>query len=219
MTQSAIRVMIVDDHAMVRESLSRALTSQEDMVVVGATGNTEDAVKLADRLRPKVVLLDICMTGRGTFEVARELQALGDGLRVVLLSGFLADVFISQCLKLRLSGYLLKGESLEFLSESIRRVAGGETAYSPEVEERLVFDEGQQRFVARSESELGLLTGRQVEVLRHLACGQSVKEIAKMMHLSQKSVDSHKYRIMNKLGIHDRVELARFAIREGLMVP
>ncbi len=215
----AIRILLVDDHMMVRESLALALSQQPDLEVVGTTGDSSEAVALAAELHPKIVLMDVSLRGRGTFEIARELLALGDGLRVALLTGFLADVFVSQTLKLRLSGYLLKNEPLSFLVESLHRIAGGETAWSADVESRLVFDETRQRFVARCESDLGLLTGRQVEVLRHLACGQSVKEIAREMHLSQKSVDSHKYRIMNKLGIHDRVELARFAIREGLMVP
>lgn len=214
-----IKVLIVDDHVMVCESLSQSLNGLPDVEVVGTAVDSETALQLAAEKHPKVVLLDICLTGRGTFELARALLALGGGLRVVLLSGFMADVFIAQSLKLRLSGYILKGESVEFLADALRKVASGETVYSPEVESRVVFDSAQQRFVAKYESDLGTLTGRQIEVLRHLACGQSVKEIAKMMHLSQKSVDSHKYRIMNKLGIHDRVELARFAIREGLLVP
>lgn len=214
-----IKVLIVDDHVMVSESLKQSLNSQAGIEVIGTAVDSEVALQLATDQRPKIVLLDICLTGRGTFELARALLSLGGGLRVVLLSGFMADVFIAQSLKLRLSGYILKGESVEFLADAIRRVAAGETVYSPEVEARVVFDSDQQRFVAKYESELSSLTGRQIEVLRHLACGQSVKEIAKVMHLSQKSVDSHKYRIMNKLGIHDRVELARFAIREGLLVP
>lgn len=219
MSDSPINILLVDDHAMVLDALAHALQQNPDIRVVGTAANSDEALQKAAELRPKIVLLDICIPGRGAFEVARELLALGGGLRVLLLSGFLADVFIAQTLKLRLSGYILKGDPMATLVAAIRRVSEGETVYSPEVESRVIFDPVQQRFVARYESDLGMLTPRQVEVLRHLACGQSVKEIAKMMHLSQKSVDSHKYRIMNKLGIHDRVELARFAIREGLMVP
>lgn len=215
----SIKVLIVDDHAMFRESLASSLAACRDIEVVGTAADGETALRLAADLNPKVVLLDICIGDFSTFESARKLLALGRGLRVLLLSGFLADIFLAQSLKLRLSGYVLKGESVEFLANAIRQVAGGETVYSSAVESRLVFDSTKQRFVAKYDSDLSSLTGRQLEVLRHLACGLSVKEIANQMHLSQKSVDSHKYRIMNKLGIHDRVELARFAIREGLLVP
>lgn len=218
-SEHSIPIMLVDDQSMVLEALKEALGSQPDFQVVGTAIECNEALEIAQSRKPKVVLLDLCIPGRGAFELAKDLVALGNGLRVIILSGFLADVFIAQSLKLRLAGYILKGESIQFLCDAVRRVASGETVYSPEVESRVIFDPSTHRFVARYESDLGTLTPRQVEVLRHLACGQSVKEIAKMMHLSQKSVDSHKYRIMNKLGIHDRVELARFAIREGLMVP
>ena len=108
---------------------------------------------------------------------------------------------------------------MQNLSDAILRAVAGESSFSPEVLERLNFNQETKRYSLKVESSLSTLTGRQVEVLRHLARGESVKEIARLMHLSHKSVDSHKYRIMNKLGIHDRVELARFAIREGLLTP
>ncbi len=219
MNQPPIPVLLVDDHLVLLESLSRTLAEYPGIQVVGIARTSEEALEQTKLHRPKVVLMDICIPGRGAFETARELQLLGGGLRILLLTGYLADVFLTQSLRMRLSGYLLKEESVDFIAEGIRRVAMGETVYSPKVESRLVFDRATQRFVAKSESDLAGLTSRQIEVLRHLSCGQSVKEIAAMMQLSQKSVDSHKYRIMNKLGIHDRVELARFAIREGLMVP
>jgi DNA-binding NarL/FixJ family response regulator len=113
----------------------------------------------------------------------------------------------------------LKGEPIHNLAEAFLRAAAGEKTFSPAVAERLNYDPQTKRYSVKSETPLSSLTGRQLEVLRHLARGESVKEIARQMHLSQKSIDSHKYRIMNKLGIHDRVELARFAIREGLSNP
>lgn len=219
MSSSDISILIADDHEMVRDGLVAALNQQPGLQIVGTAHTTIEAVEQAKKLKPRVILLDICMPGDGVFEAVREIQSLGTGAKILIVSGFMADVFISQVLKLRMSGYILKGDPLPFLVEAIQRVVGGETVFSRQIEERVIFDPQQHRFVARYESDLSMLTGRQLEVLRHLASGQSVKEIAKLMHLSQKSVDSHKYRIMNKLGIHDRVELARFAIREGLMVP
>jgi len=219
MSESDITILIADDHEMFLEGLTAGLHAFPGLQVVGVARSTSEAIAQARVLRPRIVLLDICMPGDGVFEAVREIQNLAIGAKQLLISGFMADVFISQVLKLRMSGYILKGDSLAFLAEALTKVVGGETVFSKMIEERVVFDPQQHRFVARYESDLAMLTGRQLEVLRHLASGQSVKEIAKLMHLSQKSVDSHKYRIMNKLGIHDRVELSRFAIREGLMVP
>ena len=217
MGETPITLLLVDDHEMVVEALKSSLDQQSGLQVIDTCNNSDDAVRMASELRPNVVLLDICIPGRGAFEAARDILALGIGTRVLLVSGFLADVFIAQALKLRLGGYVLKGESISFLADAVRRVSAGETVFSKDVENRVVFDPQQQKFVARYESDLSMLTGRQLEVLRHLACGQSVKEIAKVMHLSQKSVDSHKYRIMKVIGASDRVDLTRWAIREGLI--
>jgi DNA-binding NarL/FixJ family response regulator len=153
------------------------------------------------------------------FDAAEDIWARCPESHLMLLSGFLADIFLEQALKHGFSGYVMKGEPFKQLATAIEAVAAGEWVFSPDVAERLIFNQQSNEYAVRHESDLSALTARQLEVLRHLACGQSVKEISQMMHLSQKSVDSHKYRIMNKLGIHDRVLLARFAIREGLMVP
>ncbi len=163
--------------------------------------------------------MDVNLPGRGTFDAAEAVLSESPELRIILLTDQLADIFVGQAMRIRAAGYLLKNENFDRLCQVIERAVEGETYLSPEVKERVYFDPTEARYLPRIESDLTLLTTRQLEVLRHLARGDSVKEIAKQMHLSQKSVDSHKYRIMSKLGIHDRVELARFAIREGLMLP
>jgi len=219
MDVAPIRVLLVDDHQMLLESLSQCLEKQPSIRVVGTARTSDDLLKCVRETKPQVVVMDLNLPGRGAFDAVSDLRHDFPTVKVLFLSGFLADVFVTQALRLRVGGYLLKGVPVKTLVDAIQKVAAGQTVYSPEIEERVIFDPALRRYVSQNESDLSTLTARQLEVLRHLARGESVKDIAKQMYLSQKSVDSHKYRIMNKLGIHDRVELARFAIREGLMVP
>jgi DNA-binding NarL/FixJ family response regulator len=214
-----IRVVIVDDHEMVLQSLCSCLEQHPSIQVVGTARTSDEVEQLVREANPHVVLMDLQLPGRGAFDAVADLREQNPSVKVLFLTGFLADVFVAQALRLQVEGYLMKGVSIGSLVNAIERVAAGETVYGQEVENRITFDPVSRRIVAKYECDLATLTGRQLEVLRHLARGESVKEIAREMQLSQKSVDSHKYRIMNKLGIHDRVELARFAIREGLMVP
>lgn len=214
-----IRVVLGDEHLLLMEALRDRLETDPAIGVVGIATDCDQLVKIAMEERPDLLILDVNLPGAGTFDAAEQIIAALPKTRLLVLSGYLADIFIGQALQLRMAGYLLKNESFERLREGIHSAMLGELVLSKAVQERITYDPIHRRRVPRSESDLSILTGRQLEVLRHLARGQSVKEIARIMHLSQKSVDSHKYRIMNKLKIHDRVELARFAIREGLMLP
>uniref|UniRef100_A0A7C2P248 Response regulator transcription factor n=1 Tax=Schlesneria paludicola TaxID=360056 RepID=A0A7C2P248_9PLAN len=216
---NAVTCVLVDDHQMVVEALVGMLQQTRRIRVVGTAGSADKAVQVVAQHQPHVIVSEIKLPGRILFDVAPELLERSPGSRILILSNYLADIFIARALKQNLAGYLMKSDTFAELTAAIERVAAGERVYSRAVSERMVVDPATNLPALRHESELASLTSRQLEVLRYLACGQSVKEIAKVMHLSQKSVDSHKYRIMNKLGIHDRVLLARFAIREGLMVP
>jgi len=218
MDKKPITCVFVDDHKMVREALVAQLQRSPRIRVAGTAGSIDEMPPLL-RSAPDVLVVDVNLPGRDIFEVATDIKRRWPKMHILILTGFLADIFIEQALKQGIAGYLLKTEPLQELVSAIERVAAGERVFSKAVAERLEFDEETGEYTVRHESDLSALTLRQLEVLRHLACGQSVKEISHMMKLSEKSVDSHKYRIMNKLGIHDRVLLARFAIREGLMVP
>lgn len=216
---SRIRVLLIDDHAMVLESIAARLALMPQIEVVGSAGNCDDGFRMAMEHRPDIVLLDVNLPGRGAFDLAEDLVSRRPDTRLIFVTGYLADIYLEQALKLNAYGYLMKGEPIHILCDAILRAANGERTFSPDVAERLNYDPATRQHSVKIQSSLSTLTGRQIEVLKHLARGESVKEIAKSMHLSQKSIDSHKYRIMNKLGIHDRVELARFAIREGLSNP
>lgn len=219
MTENRIRVLIIDDHAMVLEALSARLSLVPQIDVVGMASNCDDGFRVAMEQRPDVVLLDVNLPGRGAFDLAEDLVSRRPDTRLLFVTGYLADIYLEQALKLNAAGYLMKGQPVNILAEAIIKAMSGQKSFSPEVADRLKFDPVENIWSVKSQSMLSSLTGRQLEVLKHLARGESVKEIARQMHLSQKSVDSQKYRIMNKLAIHDRVELARFAIREGLSNP
>lgn len=219
MTTQPIRVLLIDDHQMVLESLSARLSIVPQIQVVGTALTCDEGFRVAIEQKPDVVLLDVNLPGRGAFDLAEDLISRRPDTRLIFVTGYLADIYLEQALKLNASGYLLKGEPVHILAKAILSATANEQTFSADVAERLIFDAATKKYSVKSQSSLSSLTGRQIEVLKHLARGESVKEIAKQMHLSQKSVDSHKYRIMNKLGIHDRVELARFAIREGLSNP
>ena len=219
MMSARIRVVLVDDHQMLLEALALRVGNDTEIEIVGTAGNGDDALQRIRDLRPDIAVLDVDIPGRGSFDIASELVSRQHETRFIFLTSYLTDVFIAQALKVKAQGYLMKGEPVNVLIDGIKRVHRGEICFSQEVVQRLVYDSSRNQYTVRSESRLVSLTGRQLEVLRHLARGQSVKEVARAMHLSEKSVDSHKYRIMHKLGIHDRVELARYAIREGLTLP
>lgn len=219
MAMAPIRIAVVEHLRLIRDVLVTQLASHVAFQVVGAAADPEESIALCQSTGPQVVLMDVKLPGAGTFAAAAEIAGNAPETRIVLLSDEVSDLCITQALRLQVAGYLLKSESFERLCETIMQVAEGHTVYSPDIASRIDVDPVRRKPVLRIESDLASLTGRQLEVLRYLASGQSVKEIARMMHLSEKSVDSHKYRIMTKLGIHDRVELARLAIREGLLLP
>ncbi|HUG91858.1 MAG TPA: response regulator transcription factor [Planctomycetaceae bacterium] len=214
-----IRLVVVDDHQVLLDLLTARLRREPDFEVVGTAANGDDGLHVLERHKPDVAVLNVELPGRCAFEVARETLACQKSLKVLFLTGYLSDVFVEEALRLGSCGYLMKGEPTQVLIDSIRSTVAGETCFSDAVRSRIVYDDRLERYVMKTRNPLLNLTSRQLQVMRLLAHGQSVKEVARRLHLSEKSVDSHKYRIMHKLGIHDRVELARYAIREGLMLP
>lgn len=219
MTTSQIRVFLIDDHQLVLDSLRARLSQTPDFELVGSASSASDALPQLVATQPDVVALDVELPGRGAFDLALELRTRCPATKVVFLTGFASDVLIEQALRVHAAGYVLKGDSSQTLLEAFREAAKGNVYFSEQIRDRVRYDVALKRHCLSDEHPLNGLTPRQIEVLRHLARGESVKEVARLMHLSQKSVDSHKYRIMNKLGIHDRVLLARYAIREGLTTP
>ncbi len=211
-----ITVMLVDDHAMVRSMLRDRLELEPDLAVVAAVGTADEAVAEAPRLRPDVILMDIDMPGMVCFEAAKQITAQHPDTRIIFLSAFFHDRYIEEALKVKAWGYITKSEPEQTVVQAVRNVHSGVTYFSPEVQGRLVVDSKGPRLAQQAVSRVSTLTEREMEILRYLARGLSKKEIAQKVHISVNTVNRHTSSVMNKLDIHDRVDLARFAIREGV---
>jgi DNA-binding NarL/FixJ family response regulator len=212
----AITILLADDHAMVRHMLKDRLEAEPDMEVVASVGDADSAVAEGVRLKPTIILMDIDMPGLLCFDAAQTISARCPDTRIIFVSAFFHDRYIEQALSVGASGYVTKSEPPKSLVEAIRTVVSGAAYYSPEVQARIVLDREGPRLVKEARTRASTLTTRELEVLRYLARGMPKQKIAQTMHLSINTVNRHTYSLMSKLDIHDRVELARFAIREGL---
>jgi DNA-binding NarL/FixJ family response regulator len=214
-----IRVVLADDHTLVRQSLSRLLNEHADMQAIADVGSADEAVEacLRQGAAVDVVLLDIDMPGIAAFDAARTIIARCAGAKVIFLSAFTHERYIQAALACGAMGYLCKTEPPEKVVKAIRAVASGQSYFSPEVQARLVVDSSGVHLEMKPTMQH--LTPRELEVLTYIAKGLSKKEIANLMHLSVKTVENHTANVMSRLDIHDRVQLTRLAIREGLIEP
>ena len=211
------RVVIVDSHPIVITSLTTQLEATGEFEVVASLPDSDRAFFEILESQPDLVIMELELPGRGSTAVAEHVRYRLPATRIVFFTSYMTDIFLDLALKIGVDGYLLKTDSPEQIVRGIQDVAKGETCFSAPVLERLEYDVDNNEYQVKTQTFLSSLTLRQLQVLRHLVRGESVKEVAKAMTLSERAIESHKYRIMQKLGIHDRVELARFAIREGLM--
>ena len=212
-----IRVLLADDHTLVRAGIRGLLQGLADVDVVGEAGDGQEALRLAESLRPDVVLLDVGMPGLNGLEVAGRIGALDASIRVVILSMHSSEEYVLRALRAGCAGYLLKASAVSELEVAVRAVTRGETYLSPAVSKRVVDD-----YVSRTggaADPLDALTPRQREVLQLAAEGLSSKEIAQRLGLSFKTVEAHRAQLMQRLGLHDLAGLVRFAVRVGLVTP
>ncbi len=219
MTRSRpIRVLCVDDHSFLVEGLAARFELERDVELVGSLPSAERLLAVATETKPDIVLLDIEMPGTDAFVAAEDLRRQCPEVRTIFLSAYVRDHYISAAVKAGAWGYFSKSEDAETIIQGIRKVAGGEFAFSPKVQERCrPAARGMRAGVEPPSTRLDALTTREQEVLRFIGRGLSREDIAKTMCRSPKTVDGHREAIMQKLGIHDRGELVRFAIREGLV--
>lgn len=215
-----IKILVVDDQALFRGALAERLHQEVDFAIVDSVGTADEAIRAAMKTGPDIILMDIDMPGLNSFEAAKRLKILQPEARIIFVSAFTNDNYIDQALEVKAHGYLTKGEPVEKATAAIREVASGGAYFSKEVQSRIVVDEtGAKLREPPKKSRLSTLTVRELEVLRYIVRGMGKKEIGSTMKLSVKTVENHTTRLMDKLDIHDRVELTRFAIREGLAEP
>lgn len=213
------RIVLADDHAILREMLAQRLALEPDFEIVAAVPDADQALAAVRAQPVDLLVLDIDMPGLSPFAAARQVRAECPATRVVFLSAYLRDGYLAQVLAVEAAGYLVKEDAPDAIVDGLRRAARGRIAFSPAVRARLVAQQGGVVLSGTPTGRLSLLTPRELEVLRYLASGLSRKELARTMQISAKTVEQHCDHLMQKLGIHDRVELARFAIREGLVEP
>ena len=212
--ESPVRVLIVDDHAVVRSGLRMLLDVQEDIEVVGEAGDARGAVFEARALTPDVILMDIVMPGGSGIEATAAVLKEAPAAKVLVLSMQDDPRYVREAFGAGASGYVLKEAAHAELVEAVREVARGGRYVHPELGARLVFAEADEQ--AKAEQER--LSEREREVLRLLALGHTNQEIAKMLYLSVRTVETHRANIMQKLRISTRAELVRYAIEQGLLV-
>ncbi|HUP02374.1 MAG TPA: response regulator transcription factor [Bryobacteraceae bacterium] len=214
---SKLRVLLTDDHALFRQGIRTLLSHEPDMEVVGEASNASEAVDLGRQLRPDIVLMDIGMSGMSSFEATRLIRKERPETRVVFLSMYDDEDYLAECVEIGAAGYILKESESEQLVTGIREVGRGGSYLSPRLLTRLV--DG-FRAMGRSpirQPRFGSLTKREREVLKMLAEGRSVKEIAANFDLSVKTVEAHKFNLMRKLDIHNKAQLVQYAIQKKVI--
>ena len=214
---SKIRVLLTDDHTLFRQGVRTLLAAEPDFEVVGEAANASDAVWLAEQLRPDVVLMDIGMTGMSSFEATRLIHKQRPETKVVFLSMYDDEDYLSECVEMGASGYILKESPADQLLTAVREVYRGGNYLSPRLLSRLVDGFRMQGRSPVRQPRYGTLTKREREILKMLAEGRSVKEIAAGFDLSVKTVEAHKFNLMRKLDIHNKAQLVQYAIQKKII--
>lgn len=213
MHETVTRVLLADDHALVRRGLALILATDLRMQLVGEARDGNEAVQLATTLRPDVIVMDISMTGMNGIECTRVLTERAPNTKVIILSMYRDPVYVREALRVGAKGYLIKEDTDENLLSAIRNVAKGNAFLSPAVAGVVVSD-----FRKHISNPLDLLSTREREVLYLIAEGLTNKEVASRLGLSVYTIEAHRSRVMEKLNLQSSVDLVRFAIRHGLIV-
>jgi DNA-binding NarL/FixJ family response regulator len=215
-----IRVLIVDDHALIRRSLEMALAAEADIEVVGEASDGQEAVELADRLTPDVMLMDVRMPRRSGIEATRAIKASVPSTRIIMLTVSDEEEDLFEAIKAGATGYLLKNVQLDEVPQAVRGVHEGQSLINPAMAAKLITEFAN---MSRKEAErppqlpVPRLTEREMEVLRLVAKGMNNREIAKQLFISENTVKNHVRNILDKLQLHSRMEAVVYAVREKLL--
>lgn len=214
---STIRILLADDHIVMRRGLRLLLESQTEFSVVAEASDGREAVQQAEATRPDVAVLDITMPNLSGIEAAERISTAHPNTAIVILSMHSDEGYVLRALKVGAKGYLLKDSAEGDLIEAIKMVHQGKTFFSPEISNMLVEDYVREIRTRGSEDSYDLLTSREREILQLLAERKSNKEIAQALHLSPYTVETHRRNLQEKLNLHNLAELILYAVRKGLI--
>lgn len=208
-----IRVLVVDDHTLVRAGLCRLLEAEDDLKVVGQTGSGHEAVALCQSLKPDLVILDYSLPDLDGLEATRQIAALKNGARVLILTMYANEEYATRLIRAGAAGFLIKGASADELLTAVRKVARKGIYVSPSIQEKMVSRLSQPA----DESPESALSNREIQVLVRLARGATTREVSEALSLSLSTVETYRSRILEKLNLRNNSDLTRFAVRRGLI--
>lgn len=211
------RVVIADDHTLFRQGIKNLLASESDIEVIGEAGTGNEAIAMVETLRPDLILMDVSMPGLSSFEATRQLKRIHPDIKVLFLTMFDDEDYLLESMQAGASGYILKDSPTEQLLSGIRDVQNGGSYLSPKMLAQLVDDFRTRIRTNVPQPRLSMLTPREKEVLKLLAEGNSVKEIASDLNLSVKTIEAHKFNLMRKLDIHNKAQLVQYAIQKKII--
>lgn len=207
-----MKILVADDHTLVRAGLISLIARLPEMEVVGEAADGRQALRMVRDLLPDMVLMDIAMPGLNGLEAAERIHGIHPQTKIIILSMHASEEYVAQALKAGASGYLLKDAATSELEMALKSVAAGQFYLSPAISRQVV-----DNYLRGGPTGVELLTPRQREILQLVAEGKSTREIADTLHLSVKTVETHRAQLMERLDIHDVAGLIRYALRKGLI--
>jgi len=208
-----VRILLVDDHALVRQGL-RSLLAQEGFSVIGEASDGLEAMEKIRSLSPDIVVMDISMPAQNGLNVAREVHKFFPQVKVILLSQHTEDMYIADALEACVAAYVLKSQASSDLIHAIHQVSSGKVYYSPDISAAVL-----AAYKAKTDDKPDSLTLRERQVLQLIAEGKTTRDVASLLFISVKTAETHRTRLMQKLDIHETASLVRYAIRRGLVQP
>jgi two-component system response regulator NreC len=212
-----MRILLADDHGIVRRGMRSLLDAEPGVEVVGEAANGREALKLLETLRPEMAILDVSMPLLNGIEVAAQAMKAWPDLKIIMLSMYSDEAYVVRALSAGARGYLLKEATEEDLLPAVRAVAGGRSFFSPAIASILLADYVRHLKQRGLEDSYDILSDREKEVLQLLAEGKSNKEAASVLNLSLSTVETHRLKMMQKLGLHNTAEIVLYAVRKGII--
>ena len=213
---SKIRILLADDHTLMRNGIRALLEDEQDIIVVGEAEDGREAVRLVNQVKPNVVLMDIAMPLLNGLEATRQIKREHPEIKVLVLTMYDHEEYFREMLEAGAAGYIVKRAAANELVAAIRAVYNGEAVLSPAIT-RLLLEDYLSRDIHKSENDANTLSSREREVLQLIAEGKTSKEIAEILNLSVKTVQSHRTSLMQKLDLHDRGDLIKYAIQKKII--